>query len=173
MAEPLPVQIEPIQQPNPAAVGAEAAIVYDTGGDPTALDRIHIDFYTSGGLEQATIGVILEAGKYQPSHPAKSDPGHGDFFRGPSAQVSSDFFEDEVSTPVIEVIFIWSDVASFFWWSSPFSETDGVITPRLPPEDFFGATGTPGGDDFFSGAATGAAASSWGGGTWGGGSTWL
>lgn len=149
MAYPLAVSEQALVEPVPFPVGAEAAIIYDTGGR-TDADEIYIDKYLTGGLEAFVIGFIVTRGRYLPDHPETSAGPGGDFFRGSAQQTTRDFFESDVRQAVIEVAFFWDDVSSFFWWDSPYPETDGEVTEGEPLKDFFSPADPNNGRDFFA-----------------------
>jgi len=127
MALPLPVQVEPVQEPLPFAVGAEALILYpeDQAEDvetDSYLDSENIGLvtvYPSGLIFDPTIGTggteAQDCGDLQ-----VVGVGGGGF-----VSVAGE------ST----ILFVWKDVASFFWWYPDGEPVDDTYVPPVQIEE--------------------------------------
>jgi hypothetical protein len=158
MALPLPVEVEPIQQPLAFPMSAEAQLLFDLAGVdplPAVEDVVTVDFYTSGQVTNEYSFYQTGGGDGTESRPVfDNDGGNGmpeavcpipqNFF-GPGTPTESVGFFPVVGVPITEPavtsLFEWIDVASFYWWESPYPILDAIdpVEPYEPPtpDEFF------------------------------------
>jgi hypothetical protein len=158
MALPLPVTEQPLATPFEAPVLAEAQLLFDlTGVDPLPAieDVVTVDFYLSGRVTNKYSFYQTGGGDGTESRPVfDNDGGNGmpeavcpipqNFF-GPGTPTESVGFFPVVGVPITEPavtsLFEWLDVASFYWWESPYPILDAIdpVEPYVPPvpDEFF------------------------------------
>jgi len=156
MALPLPVEVQPLQQPFEFALLAEAQLLFDLAGIeplPPIEEVIQVDFYTSGQVTNeysfyATGEPIDEEvleNMTGVGNPEGACPRPENFFGGVVPHPSVGFFpvvggaKHPCGTPTLVVepaltsLFEWIDVSSFYWFESPYPILD-EIEPYVPPD---------------------------------------
>lgn len=144
MALPLPVTEQPIETPFARPLLARRS--YNIEGD-TAPEVHH---YFSGEVHESSSGFILTEARAQPPLPAEAAGKTADFFQGSGAGTSADFFIGRVFEEGLQITFTWSDLSSYFWFTS-FTEDDRSFEEEAH-KDFFGAAGDAEVDDYFGAA---------------------
>lgn len=138
MADPLPVAFAAIETPPERPMMLELVRL-------TAPGEAVSYHYLSGGIANQEAGRATRRARAT-FETAAGVAVPGDVFAPAAPRTAIDVFEGRTLTFVYQTTFAWSDLASFFWFTSP-PEAAGEFTPD--PDDAFGPAPALAVDDYF------------------------